>query len=313
MSGGDALFGRTELNTLVTEDDVFDGIFACLERIWSPPDALDDRQLANSEYRTRLLEYELARQYPPLYDDLAAAMGDHPVMRLDTGCGVIMDALSMREGFQLVRDLPDEYGWDVSLDWAPVEQLPTKTKFICRAWFNASTPSAVSRDDYVYIGGKSVPQLPGTDPEYVWTRHPDEALESAMKGNYSTEELTDIYDNTKRLLGGIVDESTHSEFLVTSDHGYVNQLGNNPYLPLDDDVEAALSGKFSGRNREIENGHVFDLLEEAGAIDHTDSQYVVKGHRSWTKRGAASRIMHGGFSLVECMTPVLHIDADGGL
>ena len=312
MSTGDALFGREELDALVTGDDIFDGVFECLERIWAPPTALDDRRLADSEYRTRLLEYELARQYPSLYDELAAAMGDHPLTRLDTGCGVIMDALSLREGFQLVRDLSDEHDWKVSLDWAPVEQLPTKTKFICRAWFDAATPAAVSRSDYVYIGDMSVPQLPGTDPEYVWTRHPDKTLEDAMKGNYSTEELTDIYADTKDLLEGIITESQHSEFLVTSDHGYVNDLGNNPYLPLADEIEAALSSNFSGRNREIENGQAYEMLEDMGAIDHTNSQYVVKGHRTWTKQGGADRIMHGGFSLVECMTPVLRIDTEEG-
>ena len=311
MSDTETLYGREELDALVSEDDVFEGIFSCLERIWSPPKAIEDRNLANSEYRTRLLEYELTKQYPPLYDELAARMGEHPVTGMESGCGVIMDALSLREGFQLVRDLPAEYGWEVSLSWAPVECLPTKTKFICREWFDAQGPASVSRDDFAYIGDMSVPQLPGTSPEYVWTRIPDKRLESAMKGNYSTEELTDIYDDVQTLLGNIVTESGHKEFLVTSDHGYVNELGNNPYLPLDDDIDSALSGKFAGRNREIANGQAYELLEDAGVIGHTDSQYIVKGHNSWTKRGATSRIMHGGFSLPECMTPVLRINTNG--
>jgi hypothetical protein len=310
-ANAETLYGRDELGALVTDEDVFAGVFACLRRIWSPPEAIEDRNLAGSEYRTRLLEREVAAQYPPLYDELAARMGDHPVTTLESGCGVIMDALSLREGFQFARDLSEEYDWEVSLSWAPVECLPTKTEFVCRAWFDAPNPSSVSREDYQYIGDMSVPALPGTNPEYVWTRNPDERLESAMKGNYSTEELTDIYADVRELLEAIIAESTHEKFLVTSDHGYVNHLGNNPYLPLSEDIKAALSGKFSGRNRKIANGQAFELLEDAGVIDHTDTQYVVKGHNAWTKRGATSRIMHGGFSLPECMTPVLRINTNG--
>jgi len=312
-SKSETLYGREELDALVIDEDVFAGVFECLERIWSPPEAVEDRNLAASEYRTRLLERELAEQYPPLYDELAARMGDHPVKTIESGCAIIMDALSLREGFQLVRDLSEEYDWKAMLSWAPVECLPTKTKFVCREWFDAPNPANVFREDFQYIGDMSVPALPGTNPEYVWTRIPDKRLESAMTGNYSTEELTDIYADVKALLGEIIAESTHEEFLVSSDHGYVNHLGNNPYLPLADDIEAALSGKFAGRNREIANGQAFELLEDTGVIDHTNSQYVVKGHNAWTKRGATSRIMHGGFSLPECMTPVLRIDTTGEL
>jgi hypothetical protein len=37
---------------------------------------------------------------------------------------------------------------------------------------------------------------------------------------------------------------------------------------------------------------------------------MIRGHHSWTKRGATKKITHGGLSLPECMTPVLRIDTD---
>lgn len=304
MSSG--LYGADELGVLVRGDSVLDGTFECLRRIWSKPDALADRHLPRSEYQTRLLEQHLGRQDPKLYDELKASMGDHPITKLDSGCGVIMDALSLREGFHLLRDLPEDHGWDVTLDWAAVERLPSETQFICREWFDAQSPSAVNRDDFRFVGDLDVPQLPGTDPEFVWTRHPDRRLEEAMKGNYSVEELTDIYADVKTLLEGIIAESVHEEFLVTSDHGYVNHLGGNPYA-LSENDEEALSSKFKGRHREVDDGYVFDQLREAGVIERVGGHYVVKGHYTWTKRGASSRIMHGGFSLPECLTPVLRI------
>jgi hypothetical protein len=302
----DGLYGVAELSELVRGDSVLDGTFECLRRIWAEPDALADRNLAGSEYQTRLLEHHLGQQDSKLYYELKSEMGDHPITQLDSGCGVIMDALSLREGFQLLRDLPNEHGWNVTLDWAAVERLPSSTEFICREWFGAHSPSAVNRDDYRFIGDLDVPQLPATGPEFVWTRHPDQRLEEAMQGNYSVEELTDIYADVKTLLEDIVAESVHEEFLVTSDHGYVNHLGGNPYR-LSESDEEALSNKFNGRHREIEDGYAFDQLRESGVIERVGGHYVVKGHYEWTKRGASKRIMHGGFSLPECLTPVLRI------
>jgi len=303
------LYGSDEFEAFLHEEDVLDGAFECLRRIWEDPDALGDRRLTESEYQTRLLERELEKIYPPLYDDLREQMGGHPITAMDDGCGVIMDALSLREGFRLERELADEHDWSVSLSWAPIERLPSETKFICREWFDAQGPSAVSRDDFRFIGDLDVPKLPGTSLEYVWTRHPDQRLEGALKGNYSIEEVEDIYEDIKALLEDIVHESGHNEFLVTSDHGYVNHLGNSPYS-LTDEQEEALSSKFSSRFREVANGQAYQLLERAKVIERVREHYLVRGHYKWTKRGATKKIMHGGFSLPECMTPVLRIKTE---
>lgn len=300
------LYSESELETLLTGDTVFDGVFEGLRRIWGDPAALGDRELAHSEYRTRLLERELAKLYPSLYDELVAATGNHPITQIEDGAGVIMDALSLREAFRLEQELSAEYDWGVSLSWAPIERLPSETQFITREWFDAHSPSAVSRDDFRFIGEMEVPKLPGTSPEYVWTRHPDRRLEGALKGNYSSEEVEDIYEDVKTLLTDIIHESVHEEFLVTSDHGYVNHLGNSPYS-LTDEQEEAVSSKFSGRFIEIGNGQAYRLLEDADIIKRIGDHYVIQGHYTWTKRGATKKIMHGGLSLPECMTPVLSI------
>ena len=305
-----ALFGKAEFETLLRSENILDGVFEVLRRIWSDSDALSDRQLANSEYQTRLLEHELAELYPPLYDDLLGATGNHPITQLEEGTGVIMDALSLREGFRLEQELAAEYDWDVSLSWAPIERLPSETEFVTREWFDAHAPSAVSRDDFRFVGEMEVPKLPGTTPEFVWTRHPDQRLEGALKGNYASEQIEDIYEDVKTLLTDIVYESIHDEFLVTSDHGYVNHLGNSPYS-LTDEQEEALSSKFSGRFCEVGNGQAYRLLEDADIIKRVGEHYVIRGHYAWTKPGATKKIMHGGLSLPECLTPVLRINTKG--
>jgi hypothetical protein len=303
------LYGAREFDALLNEENVFDGVFECFRRIWGDPEALNDRHLTDSEYQTRLLEHELTSLYPSLYDDLIEQMGGHPLTELDSGCGVVMDALSLREGFRLEQELANDHDWDVSLSWAPIERLPSETQFICREWFDAQSPSAVSQDNFRFIGDIDVPQLPSSDPAYVWTRHPDQRLEGALKGNYSTEEVDDIYEDVRSLLETIINESVHEEFLVTSDHGYVNHIGNSPYS-LNDKQEEAVSKKFSGRFREVANGSAYQLLDEANVIKREGDHYMIRGHHRWTKRGATKKIMHGGLSLPECMTPVLHINTD---
>ena len=303
------VFTGSEVDALVREDNLFDGVFECLRRIWSDAEALDARNLSNSEYRTRVLEQELKQLYPEFYDSLVQQVGDHPVVSAESGSVVIMDALSLREGFQLERQLSEEYEWEIELGWAPIETLPSETEFITQAWFNKHAPSAVSRSDFRFVGDLDVPQLPGTSPEFVWTRHPDKRLEAAMKGNYSTEDVADIYADTKTLLEDIINESVHTEFLISSDHGYINHLGNNPYS-LRSDLEDALSAKFSGRYKEVANGYAYQQLEDAGVIKRVNDHYLVTGHFSWTKRGGAKRIMHGGLSVLECMTPVLRINTE---
>jgi len=304
MSSG--LYGVDELTELVTERSVLDGTFECLRRIWSKPDALKNQTLTDSEYRTRLLEHHLSAQEPKLHDELKTSIGDHPITNLDSGCGVIMDALSLREGFQLLNDLLHDHEWEVTLDWATVERLPSETTFICRGWFDAHSPSAVNRDDFRFVGDLNVPQLPDSDPAFVWTRHPDRRLEESFKGNYSSEAITHVYADTKGLLEDIVAESVHDEFLVTSDHGYVDVHDTNPYV-LSNSDEDALASKFSGRHREIEDGYAYDQLKESGIIERAGGHYVVKGYYTPTKRGASKHIRHGGLSLPECMTPVLRI------
>jgi hypothetical protein len=306
----DGLYATAELDSLLNEENFFDGVFKCLQRIWGDIDALDDRNLTESEYQTRRLEYELTKLYPSLYDDLIDQMGDHPLTKLDSGCGVIMDALSLREGFRLEQELADEHDWDVSLSWGPIERVPSETQFICQEWFNAQSPSTVSQENYCFIGDMDVPQLPSDDPAYIWTRHPDQRLESALKGNYSTEEIEDVYEDVRSLLETIIHESVHKEFLVTSDHGYVNHLGNSPYS-LTDEQEEAISKKFSGRSCEVANGSAYQLLEEANVIKREDGYYMTRGHHNWTKRGASKKITHGGLSLPECMTPVISINTAG--
>lgn len=299
------LYGQDELEALITENDPVVGVVACLRRLWSDPNALDKRQLEKLEFQSRLLEQVVHSQYPNLYDDLVERIGTgfDPLADVSSGCCVIADALSLREGFQLERDLADEQEWDVELDWTVCPALPTRTRFATQTWFDSHAPSAVRRDDYEYIGGENI-RVPNTDPAYVWMRFPDEKLHGAVEGRHVVEPIADVYDHTKRILTNIVEQATHDSVVVTSDHGYINFAGRNPYSLLED-AEEIFEAKFDGRFCEVVNSHPLRELEEQGYTVRSDGYYLVAGHYEW---GRHSTITHGGVSLLECLTPVLRID-----
>lgn len=305
------LWGVSEMKHL-TEQHVLDGAFECFRRIWQNEGALDEENIASQEYRTRLLEHELARQYPDLYTELASQVGDHPLTDLNDNCGIILDALSIREGFQLERELSKEFSWDVSLHWAATEELPTETEFIANTWFSANggKQASMKHNNVTYVGEPEIPRLPGTNPEYIWSRFPDKRLHSAKEGNYTITNIREIYEEAKELLIDIIAESAHSKFLVTSDHGYINFSGNNPYR-LSDEHEEVLKDKFSGRSREVENSGFLRQLEEDEIIQRYKEHFMIRGHYNWAIRGTSSKITHGGVSLTEVMTPVLSIRTNG--
>lgn len=299
------LYSHSELEALVTEGDPLVGAVACLRRLWSDPDALDKRRLEKLEFRSRLFERVLHSQYPELYDDLMGRIGTgfDPLDDLQSGCCVIADALSLREGFQLERDLAAERDWAVELDWTTCPALPTRTRFATQTWFGSHAPSAVRRDDYEYIGGENI-RVPNTDPAYVWMRFPDKKLHGAVEGRHVVEPVADVYDHTKRMLVNIVEQATHDSIVVTSDHGYINLAGRNPYS-LSERAEEIFEAKFDKRYCEVVNSHPLRELEEGGYTVRADGHYLVAGHYQW---GRHATITHGGVSLLECLTPVLRID-----
>ncbi len=299
------LYGHSELEALVTESDPLVGAVACLRRLWSDPNALDKRRLEKLEFRSRLLEQVLHSQHPGLYDDLVERVGTgfDPLNDLTSECCVIADALSLREGIQLERDLAEEQDWAVELDWTTCPALPTRTQFTTQVWFDTHAPSAVRRDDYEYIGGENI-RVPNTEPAYVWMRFPDEKLHGAVEGRHVVEPVADVYNHTKRMLTKIVKQATHDSLVVTSDHGYVNFAGRNPYS-VSEEAEEIFGAKFDGRFREVVNSHPLRELEKQGYTVRSDGHYLVAGHYEW---GRHPTITHGGVSLLECLTPVLRID-----
>ena len=303
MSEG--LFGRAELETLVNEEDILEGTVACLRRLWSRSDALERRQLETLEFRSRLLERTLSSQYPDLYPNLVSRVGTGFNPReMTEGCCVISDALSLREAFQLERDLEEEQGWEVEFDWSVCPALPTGTEYSTRAWFGSHAPSAVNRDDYAYVGGENV-RVPNTNPAYVWMRFPDERLHDAVEGRHVVEPVADVYERAKGILTRVVEQTTHDSVVVTSDHGYANFAGRNPYN-LSEESRAVFEEKFDGRYREVVNSHPLRELEEQGYTIRSDGYYLVAGHYDWGSR--QSKITHGGVSLLECLIPVLRIN-----
>jgi hypothetical protein len=299
-----SLFDLTHVQGLVEKDDILDGIVECYKRIWSAPNALEQRHLGANEYNSRVLEQFMSNQYPGLYSDVLGRVEpeNHALQTTEANCRVIADSLSLREAFQLCRDWEDE-SWDVSFDWTVVPAVPTATEFACRAWFNRHAPSAVSADDFTYLGGNEV-TLTNSSPEYIWMMYADNRLHHSTHGTSTIEEVSDIYETTKGLLETIFSRTVHDTVFISSDHGYLNFLGNTPYS-LSESAEQRVQNYFDDRYCEVSNDSGLHELEEQGVTVRKDGHYLLKGHYERSSR--SRRFTHGGASLLECLTPALTV------
>lgn len=299
-----SLFDASHIASLVESDDILDGVVECYERIWGAADALEQRNLGANEYNSRVLERLIARQYPSLYDDVLgrADPETHPLRTTSANCRVIADSLSLREAFQLCRDWEDE-SWEVSFDWTVVPAVPTTTEFACRAWFNRHAPSAVTTDDFTYLGGNEV-TLTNSSPEHIWMMYADNRLHNSTHGSSTIEDVSDIYETTKGLLEDILSRTVHETVFITSDHGYLNFIGNNPYW-LSDEAKARVGAHFGDRYCEVSNDAALHELEEQGVTVRKDGHYMLKGH--YERGSRTHRFTHGGASLLESVTPALTV------
>lgn len=299
-----SLFDTSHVAGLIESDDILDGIVDCYKRIWGAPDALDERHLGANEYNSRVLEQLMAQQYPELYTDVVGRVDPeaHPLQTTDANCRVIADSLSLREAFQLCRDWDSE-AWDVSFDWTVVPAVPTATEFACQAWFNRHAPSAVSADDFTYLGGNEV-TLTNSSPEYIWMMYADNRLHNSTHGSSTIEDVSDIYATTKEMLETIFTRTIHDTVLITSDHGYLNFIGNTPYS-LSEAASQRVQDHFGDRYCEVSNDAGLHELEEQGVTVRKDGHYMLKGHYERSSR--AHRFTHGGASLLECLTPALTV------
>lgn len=261
------------------------GIWKHLLSIWNPSrySKIDD-YYEKCEEATRRLENVLDVAYPEFYEKELPqrCVPERQVADLQRPI-LWMDGLSIREARLLERDL------NATLMGPFFSALPSETlEYRRRVGINIykvidfEDPRILSYIDEV---GCSLPDSHFTD---ICGRDPP--MFSLM------------YSKTKSAIENIFKALKTERLLVISDHGYIDVLRASR---MGKEVEAQMKDIF--KNHRFTNSHHAERLVKMGHAVKYGGNYLLKGRRSWTKKGKYQRFIHGGLSLMECMIPCLEI------
>jgi hypothetical protein len=208
---------------------------------------------------------------------------------------IILDSLSLREGYLLQQELSRELHGQFDYTYAP---LPTETEFFAQRYLGVKAPSFLKslrglpysfeeievEDD---LRGKNFER----DKVLVWSRQPDKQLHGFTEG-FRITQLNEAYQEAKRILIPLISRllDAHDTVYITSDHGYVTDLYSWEGLtdfPSDLRYSPTIPESYM-----------------ANCIKHRD-YWLIVGRFNTIKRGKYGHVRHGGLSLMEVLVPFI--------
>jgi len=296
---------------LVESDDPVATIFHWMTDLWDAAgvdDALLNDYYDEREKATRRLTWTLHQVYSEfLTDVLLPQVQSRQVSELLTQpryALVLMDSLSLREACLLSQRLP-AHGYQVpAFDYA-FSEIPADTATFCQAHWGASAPSAVNDPLFVYVRADAPPldEL-RQDRLAVWGTYPDWFWSHAHSGKTEHIPPAEIYLKTEAMLLKILEQvKGHDEIILSSDHGYLALKAGmawstpQPYYGYLKSVMGARAAPVS------DSEQARGLLEKDIIVPHQD-HFLVRGRYTGDFGGV---YLHGGLSLMECLTPWLTI------
>lgn len=287
-------------------------------QIWTPEafdaalkaDALD-AYMSQAEHEASQFEREVYDIYPDVYHELEDAR--HPlksriegeVLSREEFTLVVFDALSLRE-LPPVQAVLEDAGLSFEVSHA-LACVPSETTVFSRQHFGAPGPANIKPT--LETGGFAYEYARNTDwqPEFmsherrrvIWCLYPD----NVFRLNSAAVSYRDhIVQPVQTILKTIVDGEPVMPLFITSDHGYLWQGGSTAW-PLDAAEAKVMSDAFKqGRS----TSHATQALEtwtDKAWLSGLDA--AARGRFGWGSkvRGAGSLFVHGGVSLMECLTP----------
>jgi len=251
------------------------------------------------EEEARNFEEFIMKSYWEFYDQLArACLEERDVFQLypDTTV-VIMDGMSIRESVLLYNSLKGrrfnvKHGFNFSAIPSDTESFREKIK--------------VSINEFHQINNPENMRLSGNE-KYIWSYFPDVMLDRIKIGHTVISSLEEMYKIVEKMVLEILSELKANRIIITSDHGYII-TGAGFVFSVPDKAKRKLQQIF-GSKRYVKMGNidVEDLIEE-GYIKEFNGYYIVKSRHLWPVPGRYSIYIHGGLSLMECLTPVLEVE-----
>jgi len=294
---------------LVKADDPVATLFRWLVELWDAAavdDALINDYYDEREKATRHLTWTLEQVYGELLTGvLLPQVNSRQVTELlaqPRHALVLMDSLSLREACLLKQRLP-AHGYEVlAFDYA-FSEVPSDTGTFCQRHWGVSAPSAVNDPRFVYVRADAPPldEL-RRDQLVVWGTYPDWFWRHAHSGKTEHIPPAEIYLKTEGMLLGILERIRgHDAIVISSDHGYLSLKAGmawrtrQPYYGYLKDVMGARTAPISDSKK------ARALLEKDMLGVHKD-HFLVKGRYTGDFGGV---YLHGGLSLMECLTPWL--------
>ena len=211
-------------------------------------------------------------------------------------CFVVMDGMSFREG-ALVYDMLKKEGYEVRIGYG-FSAVPSDTHCF-------REKLDVSIDDFKEIKSHKNIRVSGRE-RYIWSYFPDIMLDRIKVGHAVISSLEEMYEITAKIVKTLVEKLDARRIVVLSDHGYIRSEAGFVF---------SVSGKAKKQLQEIFGAKRFvpmddiDLSElvNMGYVMECAGYYVAKSRYVWPVKGRYSIYLHGGLSLMECLTPVIEV------
>lgn len=311
------------IRSLCTTPDPMGLLFDQVRQLWVWDGQQDLNQFyEQKEKETNELEKFLTEAYFEIYQVFLEKIKHSRLLErfTDEDVLIFMDSFSLREANLLLPAL-EQAGYHISKYTYALSEMPSDTHSFLKKVLGISTISTTKKwKDYevVYIAAGEVPKLlPQGQKALIWLSFPDQLLHHT-RGRIITPE--EAFIKTKEVLIKVLEGLSAKRAVVMSDHGYIYVKSASLFLRPHPDDERILKRIFQGKRgitmEELDDGMRRDLEKlRALAIDETFTLYdedgcYVRGRHYWSLPGRQSDIAHGGLSLMECITPVLHVQKE---
>jgi len=209
---------------------------------------------------------------------------------------VVMDGMSFREGV-LVYDMLKREGYETRIGYG-FSAVPSDTHCF-------REKLDVSMDNFKAIKSHKNIRVSG-DERYVWSYFPDIMLDRIHVGHAVISSLEEMYEITAKIAKTLVGKLKAGRIVILSDHGYIRSEAGFVF-PVSRKAKKRLQDVFgSKRFIPMDDIDLSDLVD-AGYVIECAGYYVTKSRYVWPVKGRYSVYLHGGLSLMECLTPVIEV------
>ena len=209
---------------------------------------------------------------------------------------VVMDGMSFREGV-LIYDLLKNDGYNVKISCG-FSSIPSDTQAF-REKLNMSS------NDFREVTDPRNVRISG-DEQFVWSYFPDIMLDKIQVGHAVLSSLEKMYEDTAKIVKALVNKLKANKIVFLSDHGYIRSEAGFVF---------SVSSKAKRRLQEVFGNKRFvpmddtdlsDLVRDGYVIEFS-GYYMAKSRYVWPVKGRFSIYLHGGLSLMECLTPIIEV------